>query len=128
MRILLIDDDPGVTEDLVDYLEDYAHLTRVQHYIEDEKHLQEELEDFLPEGVILDYDVSPSGIVLLGWIKTWVAQRENGSFSVVFYTKYGNSAAHREAMLAAGVTEEQIVAKIEVANDVPRLLRALEIR
>lgn len=125
MRILLIDDEPGVTENLVEYLEE-DHQVEVMNHVVDEKHLQQSLEEFRPEAAILDYDMVPNGFALYGWIAAWRAREpQRSSIQIVFYTKYAGSPWHREKMLEAGAQENQIVPKVEAADDVARLLRVL---
>lgn len=121
MRILLIDDEPGVTENLVEYLEDDLHHVEVLNYLGDEEHLRQTLQEFRPEGVILDYDMAPSGAVVYEWIKRW-----EPSTPVIFYTKYATSPHQRTRMIEAGASESRILPKVEAADDVQRLIRALE--
>ncbi len=121
MRILLIDDEPGVTENLVEYIEDGSHRTEVLNWMDREgDRLREMLEEFRPEGAVLDFDMVPSGVTVYGWIKDW-----SKAISVVFYTKYAGSPHHQVRMIDAGANPSEIVRKTEVGDDVPRLLNAL---
>lgn len=121
MRILLIDDEPGVTENIALYLEDGFHQVEALNYVDNEKHLQEMLKEFDPEGVILDYDMVPRGFGLYEWIRRW-----NDAVPIVFYTKYARSPWHHEKMIETGARSDQIIQKVEAAADVPRILRALK--
>ncbi len=121
MRILMIDDEPGATETMCVYLEKAYCRVDILNYVTDSGHLGEALEQFQPEGVVLDYDMVPKGFVLYGWIREW-----SESVPIVFYTKYADSPWHRDKMLDVGAAEDQIIAKVETANDVPRILRALK--
>ncbi|MEM7582882.1 MAG: hypothetical protein AAF560_05835 [Acidobacteriota bacterium] len=120
MRILLIDDEPTVTEDLNFYLAVDAHTTENLNFVGSRDELIALLEDFKPEGVTLDFDMKPSGETLYGWIRSW-----SQKVVIIFYTKYAKSPLHQSQMRDVGALPEHIVAKGEAAIDAPKLLKAL---
>ena len=123
MRILIVDDEPVVTDDLSLYLERKAHQVEVLNYVQGKEHLQRVVDRFNPEGVILDYDMVPRGFTLYAWIR-----ERRVSVSIVFYTKYAEAPWHRAKMLEVGAMGEHIVEKSEIGNDLSPLLRALALR
>ncbi len=121
MRILLIDDDPGTTENLLECLEAQRHEVKVLNWVDEKGEvLREALERFQPQGAILDFDMAPNGLRVYGWINEW-----NESISPVFYTKYAGSPPHRMRMIEAGASPGAIVMKTEAADDIADLLEAL---
>jgi DNA-binding response OmpR family regulator len=120
MRILLIDDETDVTDRLVLYLENYGCTVERLHFVESQEHLNQILKDFQPEGVVLDYGMSPPGDQVYPWISSW-SQR----VKIVFYSNYSRSPNERRQMLKAGVAENRIVAKSEAGDDVEIILRIL---
>lgn len=120
MRILLIDDEPGVLENLVLYLEDAYHVVETLGWAEEERKLLEVLERFGPEGVILDFEMEPGGPEVFRWLTGW-----SSSIPIAFYTKYAKTQEKRSTMIALGVPESRIIQKQEIGRDVGLLLRAL---
>ncbi|MEM7582884.1 MAG: response regulator [Acidobacteriota bacterium] len=120
MRILLIDDDPGITENLALYLEDGFHTVETLNYLSSLDDLGGTLQDFRPEGVVLDFDMAPSGPEIYRWIRKW---RED--VPIVFYTQYAEKPSVRKEMLDLGIAEDGILTKRDAAWDVPDLVRNL---
>ncbi|MEM7582493.1 MAG: response regulator [Acidobacteriota bacterium] len=120
MRILLIDDEPGVTDNLELYMRDDAHTIEVLNSIASRQELVRLLKEFQPEGVTLDFEMDPSGEAVYDWIRAW-----SRAVPIVFYTKYAGSPIHKNRMLEIGAAADQIVAKGEAARDVTLLLQAL---
>ncbi len=119
MRILLIDDEPAVTERLALYLEDESHHVKILSYVPSQNTIQDILKDFSPDGISLDLDMAPRGDRIYGWIR-----KCDASVPIIFYTKYARSVVHRERMFSAGALERHILPKVEARDDVERLLRA----
>lgn len=122
MRILLIDDELGVTENLELYLE-RNHTVQAMHDFETRAEVESRLNRFNPDGVILDFEMpglAYNGDTLFAWIRDW-----NEDVRIVFYTRYAQVAALRREMLNAGAQESEVIFKNEVANDIALLLRAL---
>lgn len=119
MRIILIDDDFGVTENLGLYLNRSFHTVQALSWVEDAGSLRQILDDFQPEGVILDYGMTPIGTDIYRWIKEW------RTVPIVFYTSYATSSEYLHDMTAAGARDDEIIEKREVGLDIPVLLRAL---
>ena len=128
MRLLIIDDEPAVTERIAMYLEELHHQVEVLNYIKlrgqnqksSPKGFLQILNELQPEGVILDYDMVPPGDRIYRWLREW-----NETLVIVFYTKYANSPDQQGKMVQAGARKEQIIQKVEAAEDVVRLLRSL---
>ena len=125
MRVLLIDDDVSVVENLALYLSRSFHTVELRSWIEGRTALIEILKNFQPQGVILDFGMSPSGTDIYDWIKSWTKEVTQPLVPIVFYTSYANSPEYRRDMTAVGAREDQIIEKREVGLDVPVLLRAL---
>jgi DNA-binding response OmpR family regulator len=125
VRVLLIDDDFSVVENLALYLSRSFHTVEFRSWIEGQEELVALMEDFRPQGVILDFGMSPSGTEIYDWIKHWARQKEQALVPIVFYTSYANSPEYRKDMMDAGAREDQILEKREIGLDVPVLLRAL---
>lgn len=125
MRVLLIDDDFSVGENLDLYLSRSFHTVEFRNWIEGQDDLVALLKEFRPQAVILDFGMNPSGTDIYAWIKHWVQQMELSLMPIVFYTSYANSPEYRKDMMDAGAREDQIIEKGEVGLDVPVLLRAL---
>lgn len=122
MRILLIDDDVTVTDNLKIFLEHSFHTVESLTWIDGREMLQGFLDNFLPHGVILDYGMNPPGTEIYRWIREW---REG--VPIAFYTSYAQSPEYLRAMREAGARLDQIIEKSEVGLDISALLRALEI-
>ncbi len=120
MRILLIDDEPGVTELLELYLRDDAHTIEILNSVASRPGLIQLLSHFQPEGVTLDFDMDPSGETVYDWIRAWSQE-----VAIVFYTKYAASPIHKSRMIDIGASADQILPKGEAGRDVPKLVRAL---
>jgi len=120
MRILLIDDDVTVTDNLRIFLEHGFHTVESLTWIDGPEVLRDFLDDFRPQGVILDYGMSPSGTEIYRWIREWK------EIPIAFYTSYAKSQEHMRAMREAGARLHQIIEKSEVGLDISTLLRALE--
>ncbi len=121
MRILLIDDDPVVTENLAIYLEDEFHTIEKLHYVRQADDLEKILESFQPEGIVLDLEIPPAGGQdIYAWIRSWSEE-----VRIVFYTRYAQSPDRRTKMLEVGATEEEIYLKREVGQDARELLSGL---
>ncbi|HYU34503.1 MAG TPA: response regulator [Thermoanaerobaculia bacterium] len=120
MRILLIDDDVTVTDNLKIFLEHAFHTVDSLTWIDGKEMLEDFLANFVPQGVILDYGMSPSGTEIYRWIKQWKM------IPIAFYTSYAQSQEHLRAMTNAGARIDQIIEKSEVGLDISALLRALE--
>ena len=119
MRILLIDDEVPVTDLLTIYLRQEGHTPRSINWMKGEKILRGLLDDFQPNGVILDYEMVPSGLEIFSWVKKW-----GEDTPIVFYTKYSESPPHQKQMKDVGAGP--IIAKQEAARDVLVLLDALK--
>lgn len=121
MRILLIDDDPVVTENLAIYLEDEFHTIEKLHFVRLPEDLEKVLDSFQPEGIVLDFEIPPTGgQEIYGWIRGW-----SDEVRIVFYTRYAQSPDRRAKMLAVGATEQEIYLKREVGQDARELLSYL---
>ncbi len=120
MRIFLIDDEPGVTDNLALYIERQYHTVETLSWVENEELFRGHLERFNPQGVVLDFDMVPSGHEIYGWIREW-----NPKIPIVFYTKYARSLEHQKKMIEAGATLAHIIQKQEAGSDFPILLQAL---
>lgn len=118
MRILLIDDEVPVTDLLTIYLRQKGHTPRSINWMKGEETLRELLDEFQPNGVILDYEMVPSGLEIFGWVRSW-----DENTPIVFYTKYSESPPHQKQMKDVGA--DSIIAKREAARDVLVLLDAL---
>ena len=121
MRILLIDDDVTVTDNLKLFLEHSYHTVEALTGIDGREMLEDLLDSFLPQGVILDYGMSPSGVEIYRWIRQWK------EIPVAFYTSYARSQVHLREMIEAGARIDQIIEKSEVGLDISALLKALEV-
>lgn len=125
MRVLLIDDDVSVVENLALYLSHSFHTVEFRSGIEGQSDLVGILEEFRPQAVILDFGMSPSGTEIYCWIKNWIEQENQPPLPIVFYTSYANSPEYKREMITVGARDDQIIEKREVGLDVPVLLRAL---
>jgi DNA-binding response OmpR family regulator len=125
VRVLLIDDDFSVVENLELYLSRSFHTVESISWIEGQDDLIALLEEFRPQAVILDFGMSPSGTEIYEWIKQWTQRKKGVLVPIVFYTSYANSPEYRKDMMDAGAREDQIIEKREVGLDVPILLRTL---
>jgi DNA-binding response OmpR family regulator len=121
MRILVIDDDVTVAEDLTHFLRNDFHAVESLTYVERES-LLETLGEFDPDGIILDYGMERLGTEIYAWIRDWKEVA-----SIVFYTNYARSQ-ERAHMLKAGAREGQIIEKREVGLDLDAILDALKNR
>ena len=61
MRILLIDDDMSVVENLTLFLRNDFHAVESLTYAKDRETLRLKLEQFSPDGVVLDYGMETEG-------------------------------------------------------------------
>ena len=120
MRVLLIDDQIKTNDNLIVYLEDEFHTVDELSRVKSREHLEEKLNRFQPEGVILDFEMQPRGDEIYRWVKKW---RED--VMIVFYTKYAKTKTDREKMIEVGASEEEIVQKEEVRRDYKKLLQIL---
>ncbi|MFN3198502.1 MAG: response regulator [Bradymonadia bacterium] len=120
MRILLIDDEPDTSERLALYLGRDGHAVESLCWVESEETLRALLDDFRPDGVVLDFEMEPAGPQVLAWLQAFDPQ-----IPVAFYTKYGASADHIHRMMTAGVRPSAIVTKREAAEDARQLLAVL---
>lgn len=120
MRILLIDDDVTVTENLKIFLERSFHTVESLTWVESQQMLSEFLAGFRPQGVILDYGMNPSGTVIYRWIREW-----HEVIPIAFYTSYAQSPEYLKEMRETGARPNQIIEKSEVGMDIAPLLRAL---
>ena len=125
MRVLLIDDDFGVGENLELYLSRLFHTVEFRSWIEGQEEIVALMEEFRPQGVILDFGMSPSGTEIYTWITHWAQQKEQPLVPIVFYTSYANSPEYRKEMIEVGAREDQIIEKKEIGLDAPVILRAL---
>lgn len=125
MRVLLIDDDVSVVENLKLYLSHDFHTVEFRSWIGGQSDLVGILEIFRPQAVILDFGMSPSGTEIYAWIKEWIEQGSLPPLPIVFYTSYANSPEYKSEMTTVGAREDQIIEKREVGLDIPVLLRAL---
>lgn len=126
MRVLLIDDDFSVVENLELYLSRSFHTVELRTWIDGQDDLVALLKEFRPQGVILDFGMSPSGTEIYAWIKQWMEeQMDYPLVPIVFYTSYANSPEYRKDMMDAGARKDQIIEKREIGLDVPVLLKAL---
>jgi DNA-binding response OmpR family regulator len=122
MRILLIDDDMTVVENLTLFLRNDFHAVESLTYAKDREALRLKLEQFSPDGVILDYGMEILGTEIFVWIREW-----KNAVSIVFYTNYARSQ-EKELMLKAGAKESHIIEKREVGLDIEAILDALRNR
>ena len=120
MRILLIDDDVTVTDNLKIFLERSVHTVESLTWVEGQNMLKEFLDSFRPQGVILDYGMSPLGTVIYRWVREW-----HDGVPIAFYTSYAQSPEYSKQMREAGARSNQIIEKSEVGLDIAPLLRAL---
>jgi two-component SAPR family response regulator len=125
VRVLLIDDDFSVVENLDLYLSRLFHTVEFRSWIEGQEELDSLLESFRPQGVILDFGMSPLGTEIYDWIKQWTLLKKEVLVPIVFYTSYANSPEYRKDMMDVGAREDQIIEKREVGLDISVLLRAL---
>ncbi|HVT18791.1 MAG TPA: response regulator [Thermoanaerobaculia bacterium] len=120
MRILIIDDEFSVTENLELYLVREFHTVEAWSFVHSAEHLRERLDSFQPQAVILDFGMEPSGVEIYKWVKDW-----QPSTPVVFYTSYGATPEFRLQMKQAGAQDYEIIPKREVGSDVKQLLDVL---
>lgn len=121
MRILLIDDDVTVVENLELYLRhDYFHAVESLTYVRDQEALTEVLRRFEPNGFVLDYGMERPGTEIYGWVRAW-----KPTVPIVFYTNYARSQ-ERANMLRVGAKEGHILEKREVGLDIEAILDALK--
>ena len=122
MRILLIDDDPAVTDILFEYLERQYLTPFSLNFFRSREDFDKQVQDFAPEGVILDFEMpGHDGCEVYTWIKAW-----NASVPIVFYTQYARSAEKTRRMREAGAKPGEIVQKQEVGSDMKSLLNILQ--
>jgi DNA-binding response OmpR family regulator len=120
MRILVIDDDVAVVENLTLFLRNEFHAVDSLTYIKDRATLQGKLEQFGPDGIVLDYGMEILGTEIYVWIRGW-----SGAAPIVFYTNYARSQ-ERARMLEVGAIESEIIEKREVGLDMDLILMALK--
>ena len=120
MRILILDDEPAVAENIRFYLEECGHTVRGESYVPNRSALESVLRIFRPHGAIVDFEMHPRGDKLAGWL-----YELQPLVPVVFYTKHAHSAQHRSQMDDATGGRGRIVQKVSVRRDVPLLLDAL---
>ena len=120
MRILVIDDDVAVVENLTLFLRNEFHAVDSLTYIRDRETLQGKLEHFGPDGIILDYGMETLGTEIYVWIRGWSV-----AAPIVFYTNYARSQ-ERGRMLEVGAIESEIIEKREVGLDMDLILKALK--
>lgn len=119
MRILLIDDDYSIIENLTLFLEQAFYAVESRTWVGSKEDLKVFLEEFQPHGVILDFGMDPPGIEICEWVREW-----NQNMPIVFYTSYGQNDDYRDQM-QVHVQDNQIILKREVGKDIESLLRAL---
>ncbi|HEV7243098.1 MAG TPA: response regulator [Thermoanaerobaculia bacterium] len=121
MHVLLIDDEVQVVHNLAIYLRSIYHHT-VSYLTEatDEQMLHAHLDDVQPDAVILDYGMVPAGDVIYQWIKKW-----NPHVKIAFYTSYAHDAEFHRAMRTIGASDDEIISKREVGNDISKILKVL---
>lgn len=120
MRILLIDDDVSVIENLTLFLRNEFHAVDSLTYVKDRATLQGKLKQFGPDGIVLDYGMETLGTEIYVWIRDW-----NGAAPIVFYTNYARSQ-ERGRMLDVGAIDSEIIEKREVGLDLDLILAALK--
>jgi len=116
VRIFLIDDDMTVVQNLTLFLQADFHAVSWLTFVPDRCLLIEAMEDFEPDGVVLDYGMERTGTEICDWIHGWKPE-----MPIVFYTSYAGSAHEREQMLRK-VSEDCIIAKRETGADVDTIL------
>jgi len=118
MRILLIDDDASVLENLALYLGETRKVETLTH-VANQEALQEVLARFEPDEVLLDYGMERLGTELYSWIRA-----ERPAVAIVFYTKYAHGQ-ERAKMRRVGARDREIIDKQEVGQDLEAILTAL---
>ena len=122
MAILLIDDDPHVTDDLVLYFEANQQSVEVYNEVPPREELLSRLVRLSPTAVVLDFDMPTPGDQVFTWIRSWSSE-----VPILFYTRYATSPNYRQLMLSAGAPDSHILLKSEAGSDALSILERLRL-
>ena len=121
MRILIVDDEEIVIENLTCFLNARGHTVSGMTWI-DVNQLQRQLDELEPWGVILDFEMATPGDVVFRRLREWRAH-----LPIVFYTKYALSPDRRIIMEGLGAKDNHIIPKKEIGfAEVDCILAGLE--
>lgn len=122
MRILIIDDDIKVIQNLEIYFQRAHHTLEWRTFVENEDSLRKTLEAFEPTGVVVDYEMpNHKGAEVYRWIRNW-----DDTVPIVFYSRYGEDPDITLRMREAGASGRFTMMKSNAGRDAGRLLMLLE--
>jgi len=118
-RVLIVDD-LMITADLLgELLTEHGFQVRVAYRPDAAEMLARQ---FQPQGLVLDYQMpGTTGVEVLNTIKRELQE----PIVVVFYTIYANTPEPQKKMLDCGVRQNAIISKVDVHEDAPRIVEAI---
>lgn len=122
MRILIVDDEPFITDLLRMALERSGHSVLTVTFYED---IETVAQSHHFDAVVLDYSMPfENGMTILRRLREFSLKE----FPYVFYTKNARGSGEWEALLRGGIPSSRVIQKVDVSEDVREILDVLRRR